>query len=420
MIDILSCEKNILELSNALPTQQQIDELNRAALRGPNLIGRTASAIRGLKFGQYHRKTNGYTTKDVLLPATDSRNSSYRSHQNLVDLSQGEMIYMVGNHLIWKDLIADEFLSYSKDPLFLVVHGLRRYHEHQGNVTIQFLDRRMAKAADGTPAKFYSALDIYTIFEVPKWSGWGHTDHIKLHPRRFTQEYLTHGPVLTPGTILKQALVEDLIADGLYQIFPEFEAPQDHKRSGLYTLQVVSRKIGYLPAPTARVDADAESTSQTYPTNVGAHASATLGAAPSSSSPPSSSTESSVTNASGASVPSSTPDSATLNSNAWKSRPKKADLPIYSYRDCARQIPMTSELLTIVRKVTLNFVVVPEGTDTATTEPPLHAFIGFLTFEKRRQKDPVFLEWIKKRYNGTLASLAPNISFPFYYANLVV
>jgi hypothetical protein len=63
---------------------------------------------------------------------------------------------------------------------------------------------------------------------------------------------------------------------------------------------------------------------------------------------------------------------------------------------------MTSELLTIVRKVTLNFIVVPEGVDTATIEPPLHAFICFLTFEKRRQKDPVFLEWIKKHYNGTL------------------
>ena len=81
---------------------------------------------------------------------------------------------------------------------------------------------------------------------------------------------------------------------------------------------------------------------------------------------------------------------------------------------------MTPELLTIVRKVTLNFVVVPESTDTTTTEPPLHAFIRFFTFEKRRQKDPVFLEWIKKRYNGTLASLAPNIFFPFYYANLMV
>lgn len=81
---------------------------------------------------------------------------------------------------------------------------------------------------------------------------------------------------------------------------------------------------------------------------------------------------------------------------------------------------MTPELLKIVRKVTLNFVVVPEGTDTATTEPPLHAFICFLTFEKRRQKDPVFLEWIKKRYNGTLVSLAPDILFSFYHANLVI
>ena len=332
---------------------------------------------------------------DVLLPAADSRNSSYCSHQNLADLSQGEIVYMVGNHLIWKDLVADEFLSYSKDPLFLVVHGLRRYHEDQGNVTIQFLDCSKAKTPDGTPAKFYSALDIYTIFKVPKWAGWGHTDHVKLHPRKFTQEYLTHGPVLTPGTIFKQALVKDLIADGLYKIFPEFEAPEDHKRSGLYTLQVVYRKIGYPPALTTLVDVTREKPSQTDPASVGAQASATLEAAPSSSpAPPLSSTETTVAEALAALT---SPDSATSDSSTSKSKPKKAMSPIYSYNNCARKNSMTTELLEIVRKVTLNFLAIPEGADMATIEPPLHAFICFLTFEKRRERDPVFLEWIKGR-----------------------
>ena len=429
LLDISSYEENLLKLSKDLPTQQQIDELDRAAHRGPNFIGRTASTIRGLKFGRHHKKTNGYTTGDVLLPAADSRNRSYCSHQSLVDLSQGEITYMVGNHLVWKDLISDEFLSYSKDPLFLVVHGLRRYHEDQGNVTIQLLDRRMAKAPDGTPAKFYSALDMYTIFEVPKWTGWGHTDRIKLHPRKFTPEYLTHGPVLTPGTKFKQALVEDLIADGLYEIFPEFEAPKDHKRSGLYTLQVVYRKIGYPPALNPHIDAAGENTSQKDAVNTGAHASAVLEANPSSSSsssaaaaaaaasssssppPTSSTTGSSVTDTSGALVPAPSSKSATSSSNASKLKPKKAASPIYSYHNCARQKPVTVELLNTVRKVTLNFIDFPEGIDKSTVEPPLHAFICFLTFEKRRPKDPVFLEWIEKRYNGISALPRPNHVF---------
>jgi hypothetical protein len=408
LIDIPSYEEKLSRLSKALPTQQQIDELDRAALRGPPLLGRTVSTARGLKFGQHHRKTNGYTTHDVFLPAADSRNSSYCSHQNLVDLSQGEIVYMVGNHLIWKDLIADELLSYSKDPLFLVVHGLRRYHEDQGNVTIQFLDRRKAKTPDGRLAKFYSALDIYTIFRVPKWGGWGHIDDVKLHPRKFTQEYLSHGPVLTPCTIFKQALVKDLIKDGLYKIFPDFEAPEDHKRSGLYTLQVVYRKIGYPPAPTLPVDVTGESTSQTDPASVGAHAPATLDAASSSSPPPSSSAASTVADTSGALAPS--PTSTTSESSTSNSKPKKAMQPIYSYTNCAHKKSMTTELLEIVRKVTLNFLVVPEGADMATIEPPLHAFICFLTFEKRREKDPVFLEWIKQRYNGISIFLVPSFA----------
>ena len=243
---------------------------------------------------------------------------------------------MVGNHLIWKDLISDEFLSYSKDPLFLVIHALTRYHEDQGTVTIQFLDRRMAKTRDGTPARFYSALDIYTIFEVPKWTGWGHTNHVKLHRRKFRQKFLTHGLVLTPGTIFKQVLVKDLISDGLYKIFPEFEAPEDHKRSRLYTLQIVHRKIGCPPEPMPPVDAAAESTSQTDPTSVGAHASATSEVAPLSSPSSSSSTASSVTDASVASGPAPSPDFATTNSSASKSKPKKAYSPRYFTTATAR------------------------------------------------------------------------------------
>lgn len=61
---------------------------------------------------------------------------------------------------------------------------------------------------------------------------------------------------------------------------------------------------------------------------------------------------------------------------------------------------MTTELLAKVRKVTMNFRLVPEGTDESTLEPPLHALISFLTFEKRQNKDPIFTAYIKEHYTG--------------------
>ena len=59
---------------------------------------------------------------------------------------------------------------------------------------------------------------------------------------------------------------------------------------------------------------------------------------------------------------------------------------------------MTIELLRIVRRVAMNFRNVSVGPDIVEEEPPLHAFIGFLTFEKRQRADPVFTQWIKQHY----------------------
>lgn len=394
IVKLRSYEGSLSELSRDRPTPGQIARLDRASMSGPNFLGRTAATTRGLNFGQYWPKTNGYTTKDVFLPAADSRSEKYCSHAQLTDLSQGELTYMLGNHLIWKDLYRDEFLSYSKDPLFLVVHALRRYHENQGDVTIQFLDRRKARDARGCPARFYSALDLYTIFKVPKWPGWGSTDEKRLHPRKFTQEFLSHGPVLTPDTTFQQASIQKLIDDGLYEIFPEFDTPEDHKRAGLYTLQVVYRKIGYPPVNPSAV-AGASNVQLVSQIDNALTPSSTQGdpATNGVSSPPQLST---------------THQRSDFTQRRSPKVKKEAD-PIYSYENCSRETAINVELLTIVRKVTLNFIQTPEGSEDAGFEPPLHAFICFLTFEKRQRKDPVFMEWIQKHYKGKF-SHHPSIS----------
>lgn len=237
-------------LAKLQPTEEQIASPKRVSPVEPNFLGRTASLIRGESFGWYHKKTNGFTAQDLLLPSADTRDN-YRSHDRLTNLSQAELVYMIGHHLQWTDLQGDELLSYSKYPVFLVVHALCRYHQKQGNVTIQFLNRRKARTITGEPVAFYNALDLYTIFEDPKSSHRGQSNTIKLHPRKLTQEFLTHGPVFYGDDVFKQAHIENLIADGLYDIFPEFHTPADHKRAGLYTLQVVMRRVGF-PARAAR------------------------------------------------------------------------------------------------------------------------------------------------------------------------
>jgi hypothetical protein len=363
--------RHLRHLSKELPTQQQISALFQAAHLGPIVLGRTASQTNGNNFNAFHKKSNGSTTCDVLLPAADTHpEDSYPMHPTITDLTQGELVYMCGKHLVWDDLRGDELLSYSKDPLFLVVHALGRHHNGEGNVTIQFLDRRKAKDPSGNVASFYSALDLFTIFEVPRWGGWSKPHKTKLHTRKFTQEYLSHGPVLYTDSAYKQARIDDLIKDGLYDIFPEFEAPEDHRRAGLYTLQVICRKSGYPPGKEIIIS----------PSNP----------------------EASLVPMAKPSMAATSPNGKTSKSRASKPKTKTKVEPIYSYDNCARLVSMTVNLLNTVRKVTINFRLLSEDVDSSSLEPPLHAFICFFTFDKRQKEDPIFMEWIRNHYQGTI------------------
>lgn len=180
------------------------------------------------------------------MPAADIH-QDHTLHDNMLSMSQGELIYMIGRHLIWKDMHGDEFLSYGIDPLCLVHHALNRHSQEQGGTTIQFLDRRRVKDVEGELAKFYHALDIYDLFKVSKWEGWGKFIKGKLYPRKFTRGYLSHGTLLINHDRFVQASSEYLIRDGLYYLFPPFKVPDDCIRAGLYSEQVKMRTIGYPP-----------------------------------------------------------------------------------------------------------------------------------------------------------------------------
>ncbi|EMC94798.1 hypothetical protein BAUCODRAFT_25913 [Baudoinia panamericana UAMH 10762] len=286
---------NLQKLSTESPTPKQLHDVEAARTFGPNYLGRTASLSFGTNFDMIKRPTNGHSNIDILLPAADTHNSQ-SLHDNLGDFTAGELQYMLGHHLIWTDLPSDEFLSYSNDPLFLVVHRWTGFMR--------------GKAA---------------IFQVPSAPIWAEMQKTKLHPRKFTQEYLSHHTIIVKDTRFQQASIEKLIKDGLYDIFPAFRVPQDHQRVGLYTGQVVLRKAGYAPNPD--------------------------------------------------------------------SLPPKLKRRIYSYRYSADTTPCTEDLLKLVQKVTRNFMA-------RATEPHLHIFPSFLTFQKRLDDDPVLIDWLRNHYTA--------------------
>lgn len=76
---------------------------------------------------------------------------------------------------------------------------------------------------------------------------------------------------------------------------------------------------------------------------------------------------------------------------------------MYSYDSCRRSVSLTTDILNLVRKITLNFFNIPTGEDASTLEPPLHILLQFLTLLKRDKSDPVLMAWIKEHYDGKSA-----------------
>lgn len=327
-------KRMLKELSTDLPSEEQLARVETEKDLGPYYLGRTASIKGGIRFDIQKRRTNGHTQEDIMLPAAETH-PNQRVHSSMTSMQQGELRYMLGKHLMWHDIPADEFLSYSIDPLFLFVHAMIRRHENQSGVTIQFIDRRKATGVahlrgEGSlpePAEIYRALALYEIFDLPTWAGHRRSfAHGSLRARKFTQEYLSHGTVLLSDRCFRQAELQELIDDGLHDLFPWFKIPFDHRCDGLYTFQVVCRKLGFPPD-------------------------------------------------------------------------LKITKAPYSYDHCATEIPFTVERLQQVQRMSRHWSQVSKGVAPDTVEPHLHAFLSCLTLQKRPSRDPIFCDWIKDHYS---------------------
>lgn len=223
-------EKPKLPIWNS--TLEQRELVDKSANFAPFYLGRTASQITGNRFDR--RPSSGHTTSEIIMPHA-STHRGYGVHSSIHDIPQLAQSYMIGRHLLWQNIKEDEYMSYSKSGLFLIVHALNRRHNGQGNVTIQFLDRRVAKVEEGqAAAAFYPALDLYAAFRVPENDSWTTPNQGALKPRKFTQEFLSHGVVVLGRSRFKRAPIEDLIRDGLFEIVPELDVPDEYQRVRYY------------------------------------------------------------------------------------------------------------------------------------------------------------------------------------------
>lgn len=240
------------KLSNEKATSEQRDLISKAACSAPYYLARTASLITGDRLDR--RPSSGHTAADLVMPAAVTHRG-HSVHPSINDIPQGEQIYMIGHRLLWTYIREDEYLSHTNSMLFGLVHSLDRRHTGQGGITMQFFDRRRTKTVDGkSKAAFYPALDLYETFRVPESPHWTRPQQYALRSRKFTHEFLSHGVVLLDDSVFKQAKIEDLISDGLFDIVPELDVPDEYRRAGLYGGQVAFRKMAF---PARKGDLDA-------------------------------------------------------------------------------------------------------------------------------------------------------------------
>lgn len=218
-VDNIEYAQKLENLSKQPPTPAQLRRLQLAASQGPNYIGRTASVTSGKNKRKYGLKSNGRTNHASVKPGA-AVNPGQRCHSKLEDLTQGELAFMLGEHLAWRLLLGDEFSSFSQSALVLVLLALKRLHAGAKGTTVQFVDRRTTTASsDGSQVAFYPVQELYETLDIAKQH-----PHGDRHPlsckEMFTHEYLAHGSLTLETTLLQPASIEDLISAGLLELLP--------------------------------------------------------------------------------------------------------------------------------------------------------------------------------------------------------
>lgn len=173
--------------------------------------------------------TNGYSSETLFSPSAFWRNN--RTSLSILDMPFDESRQMLGTHLYWADRVLDELLSWTNSLLFAIVHAVLRASHGQLGAHICFIDTSKATTAQGESTAFYFAPKLTNAVGMLDWKGqrlnadgtpkdykgWHpKTELEKLHERKATHEYLTHGVVQYPEGHLRHVPLDELIEHGLF------------------------------------------------------------------------------------------------------------------------------------------------------------------------------------------------------------
>lgn len=211
------------------------------------------------------RHTNGFTTSILFIPSAylmGDRNSRRVIHHtseiriSMMRIPLQILRPMLGQHLLWRDRIQDQLLSWTMSYNFAIVHLYLRHLKGQEDACVSAIDRTRATHPDwhdSEPvsqvkhAKFYSANDLCDSTGVYHDHDWPCSKDLPgLHPRKTNHEYITHGVVKYPeGEMLQQATWGDLVAAGIFALIPELKVPPNLRAAGLYTVLRYIRTTNY-------------------------------------------------------------------------------------------------------------------------------------------------------------------------------
>lgn len=116
---------------------------------------------------------------------------------------------MLENHLLWRGLPSDQFISWTGSFLWALQHAIRKDFQHDQDVQICVLDTSKIETSS-----FFAASDLLRIYKVH--------DEGKLAHRYYIAEYLYHGGLFVHGSSSTVSL-NHLREYGLFSLLPEMD-----------------------------------------------------------------------------------------------------------------------------------------------------------------------------------------------------
>lgn len=204
--------------------------------------------------------TNGFTSltdvitflpSDAFVPDWNHRKGEGDPTQmraSIFDILLEELRPMLGYHLLWRNRIQDELLSWTSSYLFATVHLYLRHLKGQKVGYVAMINRtrafhptrwylRQPEPRGPGPVSFYPAtrLCYYARMNAHPWVC--SKDEPGLHPRKLNHESITHGVVCYPGDDeLRPFGWADIVDAGLFELVPELKVCFCSMAAGLYTV----------------------------------------------------------------------------------------------------------------------------------------------------------------------------------------